>query len=176
VLLDLRIKRAYDRRVDDELAAGNAKGRKSMTTVRSVLAQKSGVLIHVRSNDMVVDALRQMRDNRVRSVLVIDDDLLVGIVTQGDCAIKVLLPGLDAKQTPVSQVMTGDPVTVRLDDELEGCMAIMARRNFRHLPVLQAGKVVGVISIGDIVKNIIRDLEHNVDDLMGYIMKDGPGG
>jgi CBS domain-containing protein len=53
---------------------------------------------------------------------------------------------------------------------------MMAARGFRHLPVLHAGKVVGVISIGDIVKNIIRDLEHNVDDLMGYIMKDGPGG
>ena len=62
-----------------------------MSTVKSTLAQKSGALIHVRSGDMVVEALRQMRDHRVRSVLVIDDDVLVGIVTQGDCAIKVLL-------------------------------------------------------------------------------------
>jgi CBS domain-containing protein len=105
-----------------------------------------------------------------------DDDVLVGIVTQGDCAIKVLLPGLDAKQTPVSQVMTGKPVTVMPDDRLDGCMAMIAKRGFRHLPVLDAGKVVSVISIGDVVKNIIRDLEHNVDDLMGFIMKDGPGG
>jgi CBS domain-containing protein len=150
--------------------------RRSMSTVKNALAQKSGALIHVRSGDMVVEALRQMRDNRVRSVLVIDDDVLVGIVTQGDCAIKVLLPGLDAKQTPVGQVMTGNPVTVKPDDRLEGCMAMMAERGFRHLPVLDAGKVVGVISIGDVVKNIIRDLEHNVGDLMGYIMKDGPGG
>ena len=147
-----------------------------MSTVKSALAHKGGALIHVRSGDMVVEALRQMRDHRVRSVLVIDDDVLVGIVTQGDCAIKVLLPGLDAKQTPVSQVMTGNPMTVKPDDLLEGCMAMMAKRRFRHLPVLDAGKVVGVISVGDIVKNIIRDLEHNVDDLMGFIMKDGPGG
>jgi CBS domain-containing protein len=152
-----------------------------MSTVKSALAQKSGALIHVRSGDMVVEALRQMRENRVRSVLVIDDDVLVGIVTQGDCAIKVLLPGLDAKQTPVGQVMTGNPVTgnpvtVKPDDRLEGCMAMMAARGFRHLPVLDAGKVVGVISIGDVVKDIIRDLEHNVGDLMGYIMRDGPGG
>src|SRR5204863_1929669 len=96
-----------------------------------------------RSGDMVVEALRQMRDNRVRSVLVIDDDVLVGIATQGDCAIKVLLPGLDAKQTPVGQVMTGDPVTVKPDDQLEGCMTMMSARGFRHLPVLDAGKVVG---------------------------------
>ena len=147
-----------------------------MNTVKSVLAQKSGVLIHIRSGDMVIEALRQMRDNRVRSVLIIDDDVLVGIVTQGDCAIKVLLPGLDAKQTPVGQVMTGNPVTVKPDDRLEGCMALMAERGFRHLPVLDAGKVVGVISIGDVVKDIIRDLEQNVGDLTGYIMRDGPGG
>ena len=147
-----------------------------MSTVKSVLAQKNAALIHVRSGDMVVEALRQMRDSRVRSVLVIDDDVLVGIVTQGDCAIKVLLPGLDAKQTPVAQIMTANPVKVKPSDELEGCMAMMAERGFRHLPVLDAGKVVGVISIGDVVKNIIRDLELNVGDLMGFIMRDGPGG
>src|SRR6201994_1010919 len=147
-----------------------------MSKVKNALAQKSGSLVHVRSGDMVVEALRQMRDNRVRSVLVMDDDALVGIVTQGDCAIKVLLPGLDGRQTRVREVMTGKPVTVKPDDPLEGCMAMMAVRGFRHLPVLDAGKIVGVISIGDVVKNIIRDLEHNVGDLMGSIMTDSPGG
>ncbi len=68
-----------------------------MSTVKNALGQKSGAGIDVRSGDMVLEALRQMRDNRVRSVLVIDDDVLVGIVTQGDCAIKVLLPGLDPR-------------------------------------------------------------------------------
>lgn len=147
-----------------------------MSTVQTALAQKNGALIHVRSGDMVIEALRQMRDNRVRSVVVMDDGVLVGIVTQGDCAIKVLLPGLDAKQTPVGQVMTRNPVTVKLDDSLEGCMAVMSTRGFRHLPVLDAGKVVGVISIGDVVKDTIRNLELNVIDLMNQIMSDGPGG
>jgi CBS domain-containing protein len=147
-----------------------------MKTVKSVLAQKSGTLVQVRSGDMLVEALLQMRDNRVRSVLVIDDDVMVGIVTQGDCAIRVLLPGLDAKQTPVSQVMTRNPVTVKPADSLEGCMAMMASRGFRHLPVLDAGKVVGVISIGDVVKDVMRDLELNVVELTRYIMNDGPGG
>jgi len=147
-----------------------------MNTVKSALARKRGAIIQVRSSDMVVEALSRMRDNRVRSVLVIDDDVLIGIVTQGDCAIKVLLPGLDAKQTPVSEVMTRNPVTVKPEDPLEGCMAMMAARGFRHLPVLDAGKVVGVISIGDVVKDIIQSLERNVGDLMGYIMTDGPGG
>jgi CBS domain-containing protein len=117
-----------------------------------------------------------MRDNKVRAVLVIDDGVLVGIVTQGDCAIKVLLPGLDARQTPVGQVMTRNPVTVKLDDQLEGCMALMSARGFRHLPVLEGGKVVGVISIGDVVKDIIRGLERNLGDLMGYVMTDSRGG
>ena len=147
-----------------------------MTTVKSALAQKSGAIIHVRSDDMVFKALTQMRDNRVRSVLVIDDEVLVGIVSQGDCAIKVLLPGLDAKTTVISQVMTRNPITVKLSDQIDSCMALMSAKGFRHLPVLEAGKVVGVISIGDVVKDTIRDLKLNVNDLMGYIMSDGPGG
>lgn len=147
-----------------------------MSTVRSALAQKSGALIYVSSGDMVVEALQQMRDNRVRSVLIIDDGVLVGIVTQGDCAIKVLLPGLDAKQTPVGQVMTANPVTVKPDDPLEGCMVLMAARGFRHLPVMDGGKVVGVISIGDVVKETIQELKLNVSDLMNFVMTDGPGG
>src|SRR6201997_2034100 len=102
----------------------------SMNTVKDALDHKSGALIHVRSGDMVVEALRQMRDNRVRSVLVIDDEVLVGIVTQGDCAIKVLLPGLDSKQTPVGQVMACTPVTVSPDHQLDGFMVMMAERGF----------------------------------------------
>lgn len=147
-----------------------------MTTVKYALARKRGPLIQVRSSDMVVEALRKMRDNRVRSVLVIDDEKLVGIVSQGDCAIKVLLPGLDAKQTPVSQVMTANPVTVKPDDEMEACMTLMSARGFRHLPVLEGDKVVGVISIGDAVKDIIRNLEQNVGDLVGSMLTDAPGG
>lgn len=147
-----------------------------MDTVKDALARKHGALIHVRSDDMVVEALRHMRDSRVRSVLVLDDDILVGIVTQGDCAIKVLLPGLDAKLTPVGQVMTANPVTVKPDDKVQNCMALMSARGFRHLPVLDGNKVVGVISIGDVVKDVVRDLELNVSDLMGFIMTDGPGG
>jgi len=147
-----------------------------MNTVKDVLARKRGALITVRSSEMVVEALRQMRDNRVRSVLVIDDDVLVGIVTQGDCAIKVLLPGLDAKQIPVGQVMTANPVTVEPGDQLETCMTLMAARGFRHLPVREGKKVVGVISIGDVVKDVIRNLEIKVSDLLGDMMTDSPGG
>jgi len=147
-----------------------------MTTVKNALASKSGAIIHVGSDDMVAEALRQMRDNRVRSVLVIDNGVLVGIVTQGDCAIKVLLPGLDARLTPVGQVMTGNPVTVTPNDSLEECMVMMSARGFRHLPVLNSDKVVGVISIGDVVKDIIQKLKQNESDLIRYIASSGSGG
>jgi CBS domain-containing protein len=147
-----------------------------MTTVKNALASKSAAIIHVGSGDMAVEALRQMRDNRVRSVLVIDNGVLVGIVTQGDCAIKVLLPGLDARLTPVSQVMTRNPVTVKPNDSLEECMVMMSARGFRHLPVLNSDKVVGVISIGDVVKDIIQKLKQNESDLIRYIASSGSGG
>ena len=146
-----------------------------MTTVKNALAYKSGSIIHVGSGDMVAQALCQMRDNRVRSVLVIDNGVLVGIVTQGDCAIKVLLPGLDARLTPVNQVMTSNPVTVKLNDSLEDCMVMMSVRGFRHLPVLNSDKVIGVISIGDVVKDIIRNLKQNESDLIRYIASSGSG-
>lgn len=114
-----------------------------------------------------------MRDNRVRAVLVINDAKLVGIITQGDCAIKVLLPGLDAKQVQVKEVMTPDPVTVKLEDPIEACTGLMASRNFRHLPVVEAGVVVGVISIGDIVKDNIRQLGQQIGFLETYIKGHG---
>ena len=142
-----------------------------MSTVKTCLAQKPQpvVVSSVRPVDKVVDALQLMRDNRVRAVLVINDTKLLGILTQGDCAIKVLLPGLDAKQVLVKQVMTADPISVRLQDPIEACTGLMATRNFRHLPVVEAGQVVGVISIGDVVKDSIRQMGQQIGFLETYI-------
>ena len=146
-----------------------------MTTVKNCLDQKSQpiVLVCVGPNDTVVSALQLMRDKRVRAVLVLETDHLKGIITQGDCAIKVLLPGLDAKQVLVKDVMTLDPVTVRLADPIEACTGLMASRNFRHLPVLDAGKVVGVVSIGDVVKDSIRQMGQQIYFLETYIKGHG---
>jgi len=146
-----------------------------MTTVKNCLAQKPQplVTISVRSDEKVVVALQLMRDNRVRAVLVINDGKLVGIITQGDCAIKVLLPGLDAKQVQVKEVMTINPVTVKLEDPIEACTGLMASRNFRHLPVVAAGVVVGVISIGDVVKDSIRQMGQQIGFLETYIKGHG---
>ena len=127
------------------------------------------VIVSVKPDDKVVAALQLMRDNRVRATLVINDDKLVGILTQGDCAIKVLLPGLDAKHVLVKEVMTSDPLSVKLDDPIEACTGLMASRNFRHLPVVDAGRVVGVISIGDVVKDNIRQMGQQIGFLETYI-------
>jgi len=142
-----------------------------MNSVKACLAQKeiSVALISVKPDVKVVVALQLMRDNRVRAILVISDEKLMGIITQGDCAIKVLLPGLDAKQVLVQEVMTADPVSVKLDDPIEACTGLMASRNFRHLPVVEAGRVVGVISIGDVVKDNIRQMGQQIGFLETYI-------
>lgn len=146
-----------------------------MTTVKNCLEQKPqpADLVSVGPDDMVVSALQLMRNHRVRAVLVLDAGQLAGIVTQGDCAIKVLLPGLDAKHVPVRDVMTAKPMTVKLADPLEACMGLMAARNFRHLPVVEAGRVVGVVSIGDVVKDNIRQMGQQIDFLETYIKGHG---
>ncbi len=144
-----------------------------MTTVKNCLDQKSNRIISVRPDDMVVTALTLMRDNRVRAVVVLDEERLAGIVTQGDCAIKVLLPGLDAKATLIKDVMTANPMTVKLTDPMEACMGLMIDRTFRHLPVVEANKVVGIVSIGDIVKDHIRQMGQQIGFLETYIKGHG---
>jgi CBS domain-containing protein len=144
-----------------------------MANVAQCLQSKSSRIISVSSSAPVVQALQAMRDHRVRAVLVIDDGVLVGIVTQGDCAIKVLLPGHDAKTTLVSTVMTRQPMTVKPSDPLEACMGLMANRGFRHLPVLDRGQVVGVVSVGDVVKDNIRRMGEQIGFLETYIKGHG---
>ena len=105
--------------------------------------------------------------------MIIDGVVLTGIVTQGDCAIKVLLPGWNAKQTLLSTIMTKNPVTVALADELGQCMNTMANRNIRHLPVVEKGSVVGMVSVGDIVKDIIRQQGDQIKQLETFILGHG---
>ena len=144
-----------------------------MTTVKSCIQKKSGQIFSLTSTDSVTQALELMRSNRIRSVMVIDDGALVGMVSQGDCAIKVLLPGLDPKQTLLASIMTRNPTTVAATDTLQHCMEIMSARNFRHLPVLTLGKVVGMVSIGDTVKDIISLQGDHIKHLETYIKGHG---
>jgi len=144
-----------------------------MPTVQQVIKQKNNTILSVSSTDNVEKVLTVMRDHRVRAILVIDDGNLVGIVSQGDCAIKVLLPHNNPKQVVVSKIMTANPLTVALSNSLEECMAIMVHKHIRHLPVLEKNKVVGVISIGDLVKNIIEQQGSQIKFLETYIKGHG---
>ena len=144
-----------------------------MTTVKQCIDQKTNTIFSVRSSDSVEVALLLMRDNRVRSVLVIDDGVLVGIVSQGDCAIKVLLPNSNAKQTVVSKIMTAKPLTISLTNSLEECMAIMVHKHIRHLPVVEKNKLIVVISVGDIVKSIMEHQDNQIKFLETYIRGHG---
>ena len=144
-----------------------------MTTVKKIIDQKSKTIFSVRSTDPVEDVLKIMRDFRVRAVLVIDDSELKGIVSQGDCAIKVLLPHNNASEVAVSTIMTPNPLTVKLTNTLDECMAIMVHKHIRHLPVVEANKVVGVVSVGDMVKNIIELQGNQIKFLETYIKGHG---
>lgn len=144
-----------------------------MNTVQHCITEKGAKVFSISSDDTVVHALEMMRNNRIRSVMVIDAGKLVGIISQGDCAIKVLLPGNNAASTSVAEVMTKNPLTVAYNNTLDECMAIMDLKRIRHLPVLHEGKVAGLISIGDIVKNMMSDQDSQIKFLETYIRGHG---
>ena len=144
-----------------------------MTTLKKIIEQKSNTIFSVSTSDPIESVLKIMRDFRVRAVLVIDDNELKGIVSQGDCAIKVLLPQLNPTQVKVSTIMTPKPLTVKLANSLDECMAIMVHKHIRHLPVVENNKVVGVVSIGDLVKNIIELQGNQIKFLETYIKGHG---
>ena len=140
-----------------------------MTTVKQVIEKKANTIFSVRSSDTVEDVLMLMREHRVRAILVVDDGVLAGIVSQGDCAIKVLLPNNNPKQVTVAKIMTAKPLTVTPSNSLEECMAIMVHKHIRHLPVLEEARLVGVISVGDLVKSIIEHQGSQIKFLETYI-------
>jgi hypothetical protein len=144
-----------------------------MTTVKQVISQKDNTIYSVSSSDSVEKVLILMRDHRVRALLVIDDGNLKGIVSQGDCAIKVLLPNHNPKQVSVSKIMTVNPLTVTLSNSLDECMVIMVHKHIRHLPVMNGEKVVGIISVGDAVKNIMAVQGDQIKFLETYIKGHG---
>jgi len=144
-----------------------------MTSVKQCIEKKAATIFSVRATDTTEKALHLMRDNRVRAILVMDDGELAGIVSQGDCAIKVLLPNLDPKTTQIASIMTANPLTVTPSNSLDECMAIMVHKHIRHLPVVDQKKVVGVVSIGDIVKSVIELQGNQIKFLETYIKGHG---
>lgn len=140
-----------------------------MSTVKSCIARKSGQIFSLPSSASVLEALQMMREHRIRAVLIIDEGRLSGIVSQGDCAIRVLLPGKDAGATTIAEIMTRDPLTVAPQHTIDHCMKIMMTRSIRHLPVIDGTTVAGMVSIGDVVKDIMQQQGELIKYLETYI-------
>jgi len=130
---------------------------------------KKAEVFAVGSDAAVIDAIRLMADKSIGAVLVMQGQRLVGIVSERDYARKVVLRDRASSSTRVAEIMTTEVVTVDPGDSLEHCMQLMTERRFRHLPVVEAGAVKGVISIGDLVKAVIADQRKDIDQLQRYI-------
>jgi CBS domain-containing protein len=138
-------------------------------TIRQLLEQKGGKICFIHPDATVFEAIAKMADNDVGSLLVIEQDALVGIITERHYARDVVLKGKTSPATPVREIMEKDVVTVRPEQRVEECMAIMTERRVRHLPVIEGGKLVGIVSIGDLVKSIIGNQKFVIAQLEHYI-------
>jgi CBS domain-containing protein len=139
-------------------------------TVLSQLLDFKGRNIHsVPPDTAVIGAIRVMAEKHVGALLVMDGPRLVGIISERDYARKVVLLGRSSDTTPVRDIMTAAVRTVGPQDTVEDAMRLMTEHRIRHLPVLQGSKVVGIVSIGDLVRSVIEEQRHTIEDLRSYI-------
>lgn len=138
-------------------------------TISSILRTKGQAIWSIAPEATVYDAIALMAEKGIGAVLVISGDRLDGIVSERDYARKVILQGRSSKDTRVEEIMTRDLVTVTHEDTVAECMRIMTDHRIRHLPVLSRGKLVGIVSIGDLVNAVIADQAHTIDQLHTYI-------
>ncbi len=137
--------------------------------VRDVLNQKDRTVYSVSFDSTVYDALKLMADKNLGSLLVISENALIGIFTERDYARKVILKGKFSKETLIADVMHPNPLTVTEDTDVEACMNLMTNKFVRHLPVTRNGAVIGIVSIGDVVKSIITEQQYIINNLDHYI-------
>ncbi len=140
-----------------------------MKTVKDLLKVKGYEIWAVAPDASVYDALKLMADKNTGAVLVIQDDNLVGILSERDYARRVIFKGKLPEDTPAWEIMTEKVLCVRPDQTVEECMALMTDKRVRHLPVLEGDQLIGVISIGDVVKAIISEREFMIEQLETYI-------
>lgn len=145
-----------------------------MTTVAEILKSKTlSQVISIAPSATVYDALRLMAEKDIGAVLIVEDGHIVGIFTERDYARKIALMGRASVDTPVRDVMTKAVLFVERTDSSEACMQLMTSKRLRHLPVMDQGQLVGLISIGDLVKNTISEQQFVIEQLEHYITSGG---
>ena len=144
-------------------------------TVRSILQNKGSEVYWLPPEATVYNALEMMAEKKTGALLVIGNGKLLGVISERDYARKGILQGRMSKETPVSEIMVSPAVTATMDSTVEECMRLMTENRVRHLPIVDRDKVVGVVSIGDLVKSIITAQAETIDRLQDYITGKYPG-
>ena len=142
-----------------------------MTTIKQLLGTKGREVLSIGPDASVFDAIKLMADKNVGSLVVMDGDRLAGIITERHYARNVFLKGRSSPKTSVGDIMERTVICTTLDETVEECMAVMTSRSVRHLPVLEENAVVGIISIGDLVKSIIDGQKFIIEQLETYITR-----
>jgi CBS domain-containing protein len=140
-----------------------------MKTVNNIVQNNFKSIYSVSPETSVLDALQVMMDKNISALLVMEGSKLKGIFTERDYARKIILVGKSSKQTPIKEVMTDKLITIELSTSIDHCMQIMTDRRIRHLPIIENGLVIGIISIGDLVKFVIEDQQQTIVQLQNYI-------
>ena len=140
-----------------------------MKTVRQVLGAKGHTVFTIGPDATVYEALQQLAAHDVGALVVTEEGEVVGLVSERDCARKLVLLGRLAKATPVREIMSKEVICVDSKQTMDGCMALMTEKRVRHLPVLENEQLSGIISIGDVVKEIIEDHKATIEQLEHYI-------
>ncbi len=137
--------------------------------VSDILKDKSSHIYSVPGQSSVYEAIKLMGEKNIGALLVMEGEKLSGILSERDYARKVVLRGKSSRETMVKDIMTENVLTVTTSDTIETCMEIMTQKHIRHLPILEAGKVLGMISIGDVVNAIIKTQKETIEHLQSYI-------
>jgi CBS domain-containing protein len=140
-----------------------------MGKVRNILEKKGRSVFSVEPTEMVLRAIEQMCERNIGGLLIVESGVLKGIFTERDYARKLILKGKSSKDTPIGELMTPNPFTVSLDSTIDDCMQLMTHKHIRHLPVVDNGELIGMISIGDVVRYIIEEQKSIIEHLESYI-------
>lgn len=140
-----------------------------MKKINLILEKKGRQVYSVTAQTSVFDALQVMLEKNISALLIMEKEELLGIFTERDYARKLILQGRSSKETPISEIMTPDLLTLSINSTIDQCMEIMTDKKIRHLPVLENNYVIGMISIGDVVKFVIEDQKQTIQQLESYI-------